>query len=114
MKRAAVILGVGRTGNLPALQAVASSAKAMANWVVSQGFMEPKVLTDETQPVSIRAVTETIKAFVDLGTIEQLVVYFSGHGVNIRYGEHWMLSGAPDDANWNPGVHLSLLKSPGH
>jgi len=51
MKGAAIILGVGKTGNLPALQAAASSAKAMAKWVSSQGFMEPKVLTDEAQTV---------------------------------------------------------------
>ena len=36
---------------------------------------------------------------VDLTTVEQLVVYFAGHGVNLSLTEYWLLSGVPEDSN---------------
>jgi len=36
---------------------------------------------------------------VGRGNLNQLVVYFSGHGVSVGYNEFWLLSGAPDDPN---------------
>ena len=38
-----------------------------------------------------------IKELVGRGTLDQLVVYFSGHGCLIGANEFWLLSGAPDD-----------------
>jgi len=56
---------------------------------VAQGqeFASVNVLTDEAGPVTIQ---HQICDQSDRreGTIEQLVVYFCGHGVNIRYGEY--------------------------
>jgi hypothetical protein len=51
------------------------------------------------EPVTAADVRRWIRAFVDLGTVEQLIVYFAGHGVNLWLGEYWLLSGAPDDPN---------------
>lgn len=36
---------------------------------------------------------------MELTTVQQLIVYFSGHGVNMSRGELWLLTGAPDDPN---------------
>lgn len=43
------------------------------------------------------------------GNIDQLVVYFAGHGVNIRYGEYWLLSGAPEDTQEAVNVEGSVV-----
>ena len=81
-----------KTGNLATLQAAVSSAHAVEKWAQGQEFASVNVLTDEAGPVTIQQIKSAIKAIVEKGTIEQLFVYFSGHGVNIRYGEYWLLS----------------------
>lgn len=100
MERAAVFIGVKKTGNLPELQAVASGVQQMVKWARSQGIPEDriKVLTDESSEVRGYQISDAIEELVGLTTVEQLIVYFSGHGVN-RGGEYWLLSRAPGDAN---------------
>jgi hypothetical protein len=117
-QRAAVLIGVRRTGGLPPLQAVESGVEAIREWVEGQpGFRDDApvfltvggeevelparvvTLTDAKKPVTAADVRRWIRAFVDLGTVEQLIVYFAGHGVNLWLGEYWLLSGAPDDPN---------------
>jgi hypothetical protein len=99
MQRAAVLIGVKKAGNLGTLQAVADGVYAMERWALSQGMRRElvKVLTDEAGRLSVQRVKDAIKELVDLTTLDQLIVYFAGHGVNIRYGEYWLLSDAPDD-----------------
>ena len=98
MKRAAVLIGVDKTGSLPKLHDAASGARKMAQWAQQQGFDSIEVITDEgTEPVIARDIKKAIKAIVEAGTIEQLVVYFAGHGVNNAYSEYWLLSEAPGD-----------------
>ena len=36
---------------------------------------------------------------MDLTTVEQLIIYFAGHGVNLSLSEYWLLSGSPEDSN---------------
>ncbi len=109
MERAVVLIGVSKTGNLPQLQAVESGVQQMANWASSQGIPDNriKIITDKSRKVYVGEIKETIKALVDLTTIEQLIVYFSGHGVNNR-GEYWLLSGAPEDADEAVNVEDSI------
>ncbi|MBK9170075.1 MAG: hypothetical protein IPM24_21800 [Bryobacterales bacterium] len=97
MRRAAVLIGVDKTGNLPLLRDAARGARRMEVWARSQGMDPVIALTDEGGPVEIGAVKRAIREIVDLGTVEQLIVYFAGHGVNIRYGEYWLLTDAPRD-----------------
>jgi hypothetical protein len=40
-----------------------------------------------------------VTELVDRGTLTQLVIYFSGHGVCVGYNEFWLLSGAPVHGN---------------
>jgi hypothetical protein len=114
LKRAAVLIGVRRTGGgLPNLQAVGAGIEMMANWANSQrscGMQDVVVLSDandeygkavdtgKRQSVRAYEVTEAITKFVDSG-LQQLVVYFAGHGANVRYNELWLLSGAPKAAS---------------
>lgn len=109
MQRAAVIIGVNKTGNLPTLQAAVASAHAVEEWAQAQAFGTVTTLTDEAGPVTIQQIKSAIKAIVNKGTVEQLVVYFSGHGVNIRYGEYWLLSDAPNDTQAAVNVEGSVV-----
>jgi hypothetical protein len=100
MQRAAVLIGVKKTGNLPKLEAVSASVAAMAKWARDQGLGEKfvRVLTDDNGSVTAQQIKDEIKALVALTTIDQLIVYFSGHGFNVE-SEFWLLSDAPTDTD---------------
>src|SRR5882672_1035312 len=99
MKRAAVLIGVNKTGHLPRLHDAVSSAKRMQSWAFNQDMSTDCVilLTDEDRPLAIKSIKDAIKGLVDKATIQQLFVYFAGHGVNIGFNEYWLLSEAPLD-----------------
>ena len=100
MNRAAVLIGVNRTGGLPVLQDAAKSARRMEQWAVAQGIEHVKVFTDEDgAPVEVSAIARAIRDLANLGPVEQLIVFFAGHGINVNRGERWLLSDAPSDAN---------------
>ena len=111
MTRAAVLIGVNKTGGLPVLSDAAQGARRMAAWAVAQGMAARHVhlFTDEAGPVEIGAIKKAIRSLVEAGTTRQLLVYFAGHGVNIRYGEYWLLSGAPIDAAEAVNVEGSVV-----
>ncbi len=96
--RAAVVVGVNKTGNLPVLRAAVSGAKSVADWLCAEGF-EVKLIVDENGPVTADAIKRAVFELVGRGTLSQLVVYFSGHGVCVSFNEFWLLSGAPADGN---------------
>lgn len=99
MSRAAILIGVDRTGDLPLLRDAAKGARRVARWALSQGIGGDRlvVLTDENGgSVTIDAVKKAIDGMVDCDDPpDQLIVYFAGHGVNIGYSEYWLLSDAP-------------------
>lgn len=96
--RAAVVIGVDRAGNLAKLSAAASGARQVARWLQFEGF-EVKQFIDDAAPVTIDSLFDAIKALVDRGTLEQLVIYFAGHGFLNGNTEYWMLSQAPGNSN---------------
>jgi hypothetical protein len=98
MKRAAVLIGVEKTGGLPRLKAARKGAEDMAAWTQAQGFAT-HLITDAAGPVDVATIRAKIRELVDPGNLDQLLVYFAGHGVNIRFGEFWLLSDAPVDAD---------------
>ncbi len=97
VKRAAVVIGVDKTGQLPQLNDAAKGAGRFADWARSQGMDPVKLITDQHGRVTLQAIKDVVTEIVDRGTVEQLMVYFAGHGVNIRYAEYWLLSDAPRD-----------------
>jgi len=99
MKRAAVLIGVSRAGNLPVLNDAIPSVRLMEQWALHQGLDRDlvKVITDEAGPVGLQPIKDAVNDIVGRATVEQLVVYFAGHGVNIGYYEYWLLSEAPLD-----------------
>lgn len=96
MNRATVCIGVDKTGTLPKLNDAVNGAKWMGEWAARQGFDPVVVITDEEGPVRVDPIYDAVKAIVDRATVDQLVVYFAGHGVNLGYSEYWLLSEAPE------------------
>lgn len=95
--RAAVVIGVDKVGSFQPLRAARSGAIAVADWLKGEGF-EVALLVDDPNPVRTGDLKAAIKTFVNRGTLDQLVIYFAGHGVvNAFNTEFWLLSGAPDD-----------------
>jgi hypothetical protein len=106
--RAAVVIGVDKVGDLPKLKAASSGAASVAQWLSGEGF-EVKLLSDVDKPVKASDVFDTISALVNRGTLEQLVIYFAGHGFLNSYSEYWLLSGAPDNPNEAISVNESVF-----
>ena len=110
VKRAFVLVGVGRTGRLPILPAVDAGLAAVRGWIAEQGVPDEFVtcLDDsDGKTVEVSQVFQAIKAYSDSRVVEQLVVYFCGHGVVNDGSELWLLSGAPDD----PSAAVNVAKS---
>lgn len=111
MVRAAIVIGVKKTGNLPTLQAVDRCVDLVSKWGEAQRGMGGRVtvISDAGGAAVIAdAVRSVIKSVVDLGTVEQLLVYFAGHGVNVRHNEYWLLTNAPEDPNAAVNVRASI------
>jgi hypothetical protein len=119
MQRAAVLIGVKKTGDLPELQAVSSTVNAIALWAKAQGLDEKliRVVSDDNGPVTAQQLKDAIGSLVDRGTVDQLILYFTGHGINID-SEYWLLSGAPRDTeaavNVEGSVRLARYCGIGH
>jgi hypothetical protein len=96
MKRAAVLIGVDKTGKLPKLKDAARGARLMETWCRQQGIATT-VITDEAGRVSLDQIKQAIFPLADAGNIGQLLVYFAGHGVSLQRQEYWLLSDAPTD-----------------
>jgi hypothetical protein len=110
MDRAIVLIGVSRTqGNPGRLEAVESAVDRMAAWAREQGIPEDRIarLTDgEGDPVSVERIYQAVLQFIELDSLEQLIVYFSGHGSAQGRYEFWHLSDAP--GNPNAAVNLAV------
>ena len=104
--RGAVVIGVDKAGSLPKLSAAAAGARNLGTWLEGEGF-EVKLLVDDDKPVVFDDVYNAIEELVNRGTLDQLVIYFAGHGFLNNYAEYWLLSKAPD----NPNQALSLVES---
>ncbi|MCG7287492.1 caspase family protein [Cellulomonas sp. ACRRI] len=109
--RALVLVGVARTGGrFPELPAVPGAVAAVRAWATEQGVPDDLVLTftdDDGTPVTSGAVLAGVRALVDRGDVDQLVVYFSGHGINTGNAEFWLLTGAPEDGSQAVNVSLT-------
>lgn len=103
MTRAVVLIGVSKTGRLPLLRGVERSLDAMAAWAKAQGIADDHILriSDNGGKVAVTAsqILDNIDTLAGLGTISQLIVYFSGHGIVNGREEYWLLTHAPRDSN---------------
>lgn len=99
MIRAGIFVGVDRTGQLPLLHDAAEGARRMRDWAVGSGMVAPEqatLLTDAGgATVTPDQIYAAIAGIVDGPGVDQLLLYFAGHGVNINRSEVWLLSDAP-------------------
>jgi hypothetical protein len=110
VKRAVVLIGVQHGNNLPELQAVWEGVAGMEEWALSQGVERDLVvkITDEDEEVFPRRIKQPIRDLVDRNDLEQMIVYFSGHGVIKGFNEFWMLTDGLTDTNGSVNVTLSV------
>ena len=96
---AGIFIGVDRTGTLQRLNDAAAGAKRMYEWALKQGMTDEthaKLITDAGgTKVHADMIYEWVARIVGGPGVDQLVVYFAGHGVNINRGEQWLLTDAP-------------------
>jgi Caspase domain len=97
--RAAILIGVNRTGGMTPLNSAARNAQEVGNWLRQEGFTQVVTFTDDTGAVKIKEIKDTLKEWVDAQIYEQLLIYFSGHGLWKNETELWLLSDAPRDAD---------------
>ena len=107
MKRAAVIIGVRKSGQLPVLKAALAGANKMAGWARKHGFDHVVKITDSRHKVRPQAIYDAVEKIVHKDSFEQLFIYFAGHGVNLHYSEYWLLSEAPT----NPQAAVNVASS---
>lgn len=106
LKRAAIVIGVNRTGDLPLLQAAASGARQFADFLRLEGFEVKEFNDDQGKPVTASDIFSGVVELVDKGNLDQLVIYFAGHGFGLSTNFYWLLSGAPRD----PSQAISVLE----
>ena len=94
-KKAALVIGVNTTGNLPTLKSAAAGAVEVAEWLEGEQY-DVACITDLEGPVDTKAITDALTKFVTVPPrYELLLVYFSGHGYWKLRSDIWLLSGAP-------------------
>ena len=96
LKKAAVVIGVDRTGDLTPLTSAAAGAQRIAKWLEGEGFKVECLTDKDGNPVTIEAVEKAVESFVTRPASNHLLlVYFSGHGYWQARSDVWLLSGAP-------------------
>lgn len=99
MSRAGIFIGVDKTGHLIKLSDAAEGAKRMHDWALKQGMSKKnaKLITDAGgKVVNPDHIFKEIEKIMDGPGVEQLIVYYAGHGVSINNQEHWLLTEAPE------------------
>lgn len=112
MSRAGVFIGVDRTGNLQQLNDAAKGAARMHAWALGQGIADKthaKLITDANgAKVTPDAIYDAINEILNGAGVDQLIVYFAGHGVRVQRNEHWLLTDAPQKASAAVDVSSSV------
>lgn len=116
MRRAALVIGVDRVGDLPPLRAAAAGAERVAAWLRGEGY-EVRCLTDrDGGEVRREQVSDALFELVAVPPrYGMLVVYFSGHGAWQARSDIWLLSRAParPDEAINLTAAMDLARSSG-
>ncbi len=102
-----ISIGIDKATGLTPLGAAVSGAKEFALWGQSQGYTTD-VFVDETNRITQSDIFDRIGEIVDSKTCEQLIVFFSGHGIlKSPSQEIWLLSNAKN----NPNESINLTGS---
>lgn len=97
--RAGVFIGVDRVGgDLPVLKDAAAGAERMHAWASRAGIAAELVI-DRDDKVTVDRVYDAVQRAIGTSGLDQLIVYFAGHGYNRFRREQWLLSDAPVRGN---------------
>jgi HPt (histidine-containing phosphotransfer) domain-containing protein len=97
--RAGVFIGVDRVGgDLPVLKDAAAGAERMHAWASRVGIASELVI-DRDDKVTVDRVYDAVQRAIGTSGLDQLIVYFAGHGYNRFRREQWLLSDAPVRGN---------------
>jgi hypothetical protein len=96
--RAAVVIGVDRPDDLPPLHAAVSGARKVESWLKSEGISVEHFF-DDKGAVKVEDIFDAVDKFVNIPTLQQLIVYFAGHGSYVGTGDYWLLSHALHNSN---------------
>jgi hypothetical protein len=116
MKKAAVVIGVNKTGHLNPLNASVSGAKDFATWAAEQSYDVTLITDEDGTPVTVRDIFKAVATVVYAKTYSQLLIFFSGHGqLRGPSDELWLLTDAPDNPNEAVNVtgSISLARQSG-
>ena len=123
MIRAGIFIGVDKTGGLQKLNDAAAGARRMYQWALAQGMTSDthaKLFTDEGgAKVDPTKIADAIDEICNRGAgVEQLIVYFAGHGAYVQRGDRWLLSDAPQKTwaavNVNGSIELASMSGVPH
>jgi hypothetical protein len=103
-RRAAVTIGIDQCAGLTRLNAAAAGARNVAQWLRKEGFTVKEFVDGKGEDgkhriVTVSEVYDGIEELIGTAGLDQLVVYFSGHGFLVSNSEHWLLSKAPRNPN---------------
>jgi hypothetical protein len=100
LKRVAIVIGVDKCKDesFPTLSGASAGALEIKDWLEREKYDSVVSFVDEggINAVRIGDISKAIKEFVGKDTVEQLVIYFAGHGFYQGDEEVWMLSESPE------------------
>ncbi|GAA3969629.1 caspase family protein [Hymenobacter antarcticus] len=104
--RAVVCIGVNNVAKLQPLLGAVQGANDFAEWARSQGC-DTVLITDEGGvEVTAATIFNAVDKIVEAATYQQLIIYFSGHGIRLNpRDEFWLLSKAA--TNGSAAINLS-------
>lgn len=109
MSRALVAIGVSKAGPLDSLDGAVTDANSIAAWANACGFEHVRAFTDEDgSAVIAQDIFEHCERLLKMQDLEQLVIFFSGHGYALPGHEVWLLSHWNTNANEGVNVTGSL------
>jgi hypothetical protein len=109
-ERAAICIGVNHAGSMTPLQAAVEGARQFVRWAEAQGCHTVLIDDDSNRRVSVSEIFDAVEDLVDAAIYEQLIIYFSGHGILTAPGaEFWLLSRAPQNPNEAVNVSRSVV-----
>ncbi len=100
MRRVLILIGVSSPTDLMPLPGVASCIAAMRDWALKQRIDTPQIIeiTDlDDKPVTLPRITKVIFRLEEENAVDQIIVYFAGHGLIGAGGDLWFLTDAPRD-----------------
>jgi uncharacterized caspase-like protein len=110
-RKVAVVIGIERAQGLPPLPGAKNGAHDFALWAKGASF-EVIEFVDETTPVDGAAIRKAIRELVDGRDVEQLFLFFAGHGMSTgKEADFWILSAGTDDPAEIVNVSASLVNA---